>query len=101
VIGFEAQRAAIAQLDCCQGPGASSSGDPLIGQRNRAAADAHAESLRAIVTPLAGQTMRAIARALNDRGIRLCAAASGKRRRSCACLTVSGFDWAGRSCSQA
>jgi DNA invertase Pin-like site-specific DNA recombinase len=44
-------------------------GDPEIGQRNRAAADAHAESLREIVTPLAGQTTRAIAKALNDRGI--------------------------------
>ena len=45
-------------------------GDPEIGKRNRAAADAHAESLRAIVTPLAGQTTRAIAKALNARGIK-------------------------------
>src|SRR5215831_10682586 len=44
-------------------------GDPEIGKRNRAAADAHAESLRAIVTPLAGQTTRAIAKALNERGV--------------------------------
>jgi DNA invertase Pin-like site-specific DNA recombinase len=43
--------------------------DPEIGQRSRVAADAHAESLREIVTPLAGQTTRAIANALNDRGI--------------------------------
>jgi DNA invertase Pin-like site-specific DNA recombinase len=45
-------------------------GDPEIGKRNRAAADAHAESLREIVTPLAGQTTRALAKALNDRGIK-------------------------------
>jgi DNA invertase Pin-like site-specific DNA recombinase len=44
-------------------------GDPEIGQRSRVAADAHAESLREIVTPLAGRTTRAIAKALNDRGI--------------------------------
>jgi DNA invertase Pin-like site-specific DNA recombinase len=44
-------------------------GDPEIGQRSRVAADAHAESLRQIVTPLAGRTTRAIAKALNDRGI--------------------------------
>lgn len=44
-------------------------GDPEIGQRKRAAADAYAERLRAIVTPLAGQTTRAIARVLNDRGV--------------------------------
>jgi DNA invertase Pin-like site-specific DNA recombinase len=45
-------------------------GDPELGRRNRAAADTHAETLRAIVTPLAGQTTRAIAKALNDRGIK-------------------------------
>jgi DNA invertase Pin-like site-specific DNA recombinase len=44
-------------------------GDPEIGKRNRAAADAHAERLRAIVTPLAGQTRRAIAKHLNDRRV--------------------------------
>src|SRR5215831_6085050 len=44
-------------------------GDPEIGQRSRVAADAHAETLRAIVTPLAGRTTRAIAAHLNDRGI--------------------------------
>lgn len=36
-------------------------GDPGIGKRNRAAADAYAESLRAIVTPMVGMTTRAIA----------------------------------------
>jgi DNA invertase Pin-like site-specific DNA recombinase len=44
-------------------------GDPEIGKRNRAAADAHAESLREIVTPLADLSTRAIAAALNERGI--------------------------------
>jgi len=43
--------------------------DPAIGRRNRQAA-AYAESLREVVTPLAGQTTRVIAKALNDRGIR-------------------------------
>jgi DNA invertase Pin-like site-specific DNA recombinase len=45
-------------------------GDPDIGSRKREAADALAESLRAVVTPLAGQTMRAIAATLNARGIK-------------------------------
>jgi DNA invertase Pin-like site-specific DNA recombinase len=45
-------------------------GDPEIGKRNRAAADRHAESLRAVVTPLAGRTLAAIAAALNERGVR-------------------------------
>jgi hypothetical protein len=40
---------------------------PELGKRNRAIADAHAESLRAIATPLAGQTARAIA--TTNRGI--------------------------------
>jgi DNA invertase Pin-like site-specific DNA recombinase len=44
-------------------------GDPEIGRRSRVAADAHTESLREIVRPLAGRTSRAIAKALNDRGI--------------------------------
>ncbi|MBV9532135.1 MAG: recombinase family protein [Bradyrhizobium sp.] len=44
-------------------------GDPEIGERSRAIADMLAESLREVVTPLAGQTMRAIAKVLNDRGI--------------------------------
>lgn len=45
-------------------------GDPDIGRRNRVAADAFAESLRAVVAPMAGQTTRSIAAALNARGIR-------------------------------
>jgi DNA invertase Pin-like site-specific DNA recombinase len=44
-------------------------GKPEIGN-NRAAVNGHAESLRVIVTPLAGQATRAIAKALNDRGIK-------------------------------
>jgi DNA invertase Pin-like site-specific DNA recombinase len=44
-------------------------GDPEIGARNRAAANAHAEKLRAIVTPIANLSTRAIAKALNERGI--------------------------------
>jgi DNA invertase Pin-like site-specific DNA recombinase len=44
-------------------------GNPELARRNRALAVAHAETLRAIVTPLAGQTTRAIAKVLNDRGI--------------------------------
>jgi DNA invertase Pin-like site-specific DNA recombinase len=45
-------------------------GDPEIGERNRAAADARAEALRAVVAPLAGRTLREIAAALNGRGIK-------------------------------
>jgi len=45
-------------------------GDPDIGRRKAAAADALAESLREVVAPLAGQAVRAIARALNDRGVK-------------------------------
>jgi DNA invertase Pin-like site-specific DNA recombinase len=45
-------------------------GDRDIGKRKAAAADAFAEGLREVVTPLVGQTMRAIAQALNDRGIK-------------------------------
>jgi hypothetical protein len=37
-------------------------GDPEIGKRTRAVADAHAASLHEVVTPLAGQTMRALRR---------------------------------------
>jgi DNA invertase Pin-like site-specific DNA recombinase len=47
-------------------------GDPAIGERKRAEADAYAETLREAVTPLAraGLTTRAIAQALNDRGLK-------------------------------
>jgi hypothetical protein len=45
-------------------------GNPEIDRRNRAAADAHSEGLRAVVAPLAGLTTRTIAAALNERGIR-------------------------------
>jgi DNA invertase Pin-like site-specific DNA recombinase len=47
-------------------------GDPEIGRRNAAAADAFAVRLRAEVAPLAAQklTTRAIAKVLNDRGIK-------------------------------
>jgi len=45
-------------------------GNPELAARNRQAADAHAESLRPIVAQLAGQTTRAIAAALNERGIK-------------------------------
>src|SRR5262249_54450148 len=45
-------------------------GNPEIAVRNREAAKTHAEGLRAIVAPLAGQSTRAIAAALNDRGVR-------------------------------
>jgi DNA invertase Pin-like site-specific DNA recombinase len=41
-----------------------------IAEAKQRATAARDETLRAIVTPLAGQTMRAIAKALNDRGIR-------------------------------
>jgi DNA invertase Pin-like site-specific DNA recombinase len=45
-------------------------GDREIGQRTRAAANVYAESLRAIVTLLAELSTRAIAKALNDRGVK-------------------------------
>ena len=45
-------------------------GDREIGRRKTAAADAFAEGLRETVTPLAGQTMRAIAKALDEAGIK-------------------------------
>jgi DNA invertase Pin-like site-specific DNA recombinase len=47
-------------------------GDPDLGKRKREAADAYAETLREFVTPLAhaGLTQRAIAKALNDRGVK-------------------------------
>jgi DNA invertase Pin-like site-specific DNA recombinase len=47
-------------------------GDPGIGDRKRVEADAYAETLREPVTPLAvaGLTTRAIAKALNDRGLK-------------------------------
>jgi DNA invertase Pin-like site-specific DNA recombinase len=45
-------------------------GSPVAAGRNRDAADAYAETLRGAVTPLVGQTTRAIARALNDRGLK-------------------------------
>jgi len=41
----------------------------VIGEPSRAAADARAERLRAIVTPLAGQPNREIAKHLNDRHV--------------------------------
>jgi hypothetical protein len=46
--------------------------NPALAAANRAAAHAYAETLREFVTPLAvaGQTMRAIAQALNDRGLK-------------------------------
>jgi DNA invertase Pin-like site-specific DNA recombinase len=40
-----------------------------VGERSRVAADVRAERLRAIVTPLAGQTSREIAKALNDQHV--------------------------------
>jgi DNA invertase Pin-like site-specific DNA recombinase len=43
-------------------------GDPEIGQRNRAVADSRAESLRAIVPPIAKLSTRGIAKMLNDHG---------------------------------
>jgi DNA invertase Pin-like site-specific DNA recombinase len=47
-------------------------GDPEIGERARVEANAYAETLRDAVTPLAkdGLTTRAIAKALNDRGLK-------------------------------
>jgi DNA invertase Pin-like site-specific DNA recombinase len=47
-------------------------GNPEQAATNRAAAVAYAETLRETVTPLAlaGATMRAIAKALNDRGLK-------------------------------
>jgi hypothetical protein len=44
----------------------------LIGERKRVEADAYAETLRDALTPLAraGLTTRAIAAAVNDRGLR-------------------------------
>jgi DNA invertase Pin-like site-specific DNA recombinase len=47
-------------------------GSPVAAGRNRAAAAAHAETLRGAVTPLAlaGETTRSIAKALNDRGLK-------------------------------
>jgi DNA invertase Pin-like site-specific DNA recombinase len=47
-------------------------GDPGIGERARVEANAYAETLRDAVTPLAkdGLTTRAIAAALNDRGLK-------------------------------
>ena len=45
-------------------------GNPKLNAARRHAADAHAESLRAIVTPLAGMTTRAIAAHLNSNGIK-------------------------------
>lgn len=44
-------------------------GNPKLNAARRQAADAHAESLRAVVTPLAGMTTRAIAAHLNAKGI--------------------------------
>jgi len=44
-------------------------GDPGIGQRNRAAADAPTDTVRAIVTPIGDQSTRAIAKVFNDRAI--------------------------------
>jgi DNA invertase Pin-like site-specific DNA recombinase len=45
-------------------------GNPELAARNRQAADPYAESLRPIMAQLAGQTTRAIAAALNERGIK-------------------------------
>jgi DNA invertase Pin-like site-specific DNA recombinase len=45
-------------------------GNPATAAQNKRAADAHAETLRSIVEPLGGQTMRAIAGHLNARGIK-------------------------------
>jgi DNA invertase Pin-like site-specific DNA recombinase len=47
-------------------------GDPEIGERKRVEADAYAETLREAVTPLAqaGLTTRAIAKELNDQGLK-------------------------------
>jgi DNA invertase Pin-like site-specific DNA recombinase len=47
-------------------------GNPSLARANRATALAHAETLREAVTPLAkdGLTTRAIAQALNDRGLK-------------------------------
>jgi DNA invertase Pin-like site-specific DNA recombinase len=45
-------------------------GSPVAAARNRAAAVARAEELRKVVTPLAAQPMRAIAQALNERGVK-------------------------------
>lgn len=48
-------------------------GNPKIAERNGAVADAYAEGLREVVAPLARlpeRPARAIAAALNDRGIR-------------------------------
>lgn len=44
-------------------------GNPKLNAARRHAADAHAESLRTIVTPLAGMATRAIAGHLNSKGI--------------------------------
>jgi DNA invertase Pin-like site-specific DNA recombinase len=45
-------------------------GNPEQAAMNRAAAIAYAETLREAVTPLAGQPTRAIAKALNERGVK-------------------------------
>lgn len=47
-------------------------GNPNLASANRADADAYAETLREVVTPLAaaGETTRAIAKALNDQGLK-------------------------------
>ena len=45
-------------------------GNPARAIANRAQADGYAETLRKVVTPLAGLTTRAIAKALNERGIK-------------------------------
>jgi hypothetical protein len=47
-------------------------GSPVAAARNRAAADAHAETLRETVAPLAlaGQTVSGIAQSLNERSIK-------------------------------
>ena len=45
-------------------------GNPEQAATNRAAAVAYAETLREAVAPLAGQPTRAIAKALNERGLK-------------------------------
>jgi DNA invertase Pin-like site-specific DNA recombinase len=44
-------------------------GDPERGQKNKAKADAYAETLREVMTPLAGKSTREIASILNARKI--------------------------------
>jgi DNA invertase Pin-like site-specific DNA recombinase len=60
-------------------------GNPELGARNRAEAEARAEALRPLITEMRGQTLRAIADELNSRSI---STASGAPWTSTAVLRV-------------